>query len=226
MYSGRPKQANAWVKLWSCKMELILRIQLGAWSWPSGVNPAATEEEKCVSVQCKSYCKRHCEGNAGSASMVTQASATWTHAVSTTITRTVKPTHLQSEPGSPTAISVSVSLSAFLPVQDEQPGLGPSTSLQQLTSASVKCSETTSAQDNFYKPCAVRPALHHTAPFLPKATFPIPEPSPRTHRHSRVEVLLSEICSFFTDSCSRDRNHFNGKELTISNIYNFASLES
>lgn len=68
-----------------------------------------------------------------------------------------------------------------LPVQDKQTGLGPSTLLQQLTSASVKRSETASAPGKFYKPYTLGPALKQPTPFPPKAPFPIPDHSPRPH---------------------------------------------
>lgn len=100
---------------------------------------------------------------------------------STTLTRTVKPIHLQSEPGSSRVIPPSLCAPRYLPVQDKQTGARPSTSLQQLTSASVKRSETESAPDKFYKPYVFCPALDQPAPFVPKAQFPIPDHSPRTH---------------------------------------------
>lgn len=51
--------------------------------------------------------------------------------------------------------------------------LGPSTSPQQLTSASVEPSETASAPDEFYKPRALYSALKQPTPTPPKAPYNI-----------------------------------------------------
>lgn len=93
---------------------------------------------------------------------------------SSILTRTVKPTHLHSESGSSSSTESSLSLyaSSYLPVQDKQTGLRPSTSLKQLTSGSVKRSETPSAPDKFYKPFALCPDLDQPAPFPQRSRSP------------------------------------------------------
>lgn len=99
---------------------------------------------------------------------------------SITLTCTVKPTHLQSEPGSSRAPSLCAP--SYLPVQDKHTGLGPSTSLQQLTSASVKrkwdrisSRQVLQALHSLSCPGSARPH------FPQRPSSPSPDHSPRPH---------------------------------------------
>lgn len=87
-------------------------------------------------------------------------------ALDTTLIHTVKPNHLQSQPGTSRVYLYGPSK---LPVLDKQTGLGPSTSLQQLTSASVEWREAASVPDKFYKP--VLSVLPRITPLGPVSTL-------------------------------------------------------
>lgn len=81
----------------------------------------------------------------------------------TVLTGTPKNIHLQTEPRSSMGGLSRINRAV----------LGPSTSPQQLTSASVEPSETASAPDKFYKPRAFYSALKQPTPTPPKAPYNI-----------------------------------------------------
>lgn len=83
-----------------------------------------------------------------------------------------------------------------LTVQDKQTELRPSTSLQQLISASMERSETASAPDRFYKPYALYPTLKRPTPSPPKGAVPQSAPLPEAPLALSAWGFTLRKCSF------------------------------
>lgn len=118
----------------------------------------------------------------------------------TVLTGTPKNTHLQTQPRSSTG-----SLSRI-----NRAGLGPSTSPQQLTSASVEPSETASAPDEFYKPVlSILPS--NSPPLLPQRRHTTSNTTP-SGPVSTFDLRFNFKKMFFQTQLRRRQNSVRAKD--------------